>query len=233
MGRRHRPWRSILRRRLARSVGEGTGRHPLLLTLAVGLLLAWGTIQVLEWKLRPAVAQIAQAQIQNTMTAVIELAVTEDLARRDVSYGDLVTIERSADGAITALTTDMAQLNLLRAELTAAILEALEEVDVSAVQVPLGSLLDFEPFWARGPSLQARAMTVGTVSAEFESEFTSAGVNQTIHKIWLEVSVPMSVLLPGGGVEVTVRTRLPAAETVIVGQVPDTYLSLGEARADS
>ena len=79
---------------------------------------------------------------------------------------------------------------------------------------------------ARGPALRARALTVGTLSAEFESEFSSAGVNQTIHKIWLEVSVPMSVLLPGGGVEVTVQTRLAAAETVIVGQVPNTYLSL-------
>ena len=123
MGRRHRPWRSILRRRLARPVGEGPGGHPLLITLAVGVLLAWGTIQVLEWKLRPAVAQMARTQVQNTVVAAIELAVTEDLARRDVSYGDLVTIERDQSGAITALTTDMAQLNLLRAELTAAILE--------------------------------------------------------------------------------------------------------------
>ena len=226
MGRRHRPWRSILRRRLARPVGEGPGGHPLLITLAVGVLLAWGTIQVLEWKLRPAVAQMARTQVQNTVVAAIELAVTEDLARRDVSYGDLVTIERDQSGAITALTTDMAQLNLLRAELTAAILEALEELDVSQIQIPLGSLLDFEPLWARGPALRARAMTVGTLSAEFESEFSSAGVNQTIHKIWLEISVPMSVLLPGGGVEVTVQTRLAAAETVIVGQVPNTYLSL-------
>ena len=127
----------------------------------------------------------------------------------------------------------MVQMNLIRAELTAAILEALNGVDVSSIQVPLGSLLDFEPLWARGPTLQARAMTVGTVSAEFESEFTSAGVNQTMHQIWLDVAVPMTVLLPGGELEVTVRTRLAAAETVIVGQVPNTYLSLDGALTNS
>ena len=117
-------------------------------------------------------------------------------------------------------------MNLLRAELTDTILEALEGVDVSSIHLPMGSLLDFEPLWAKGPDLQVRAMTVGTVSAEFDSEFSSAGVNQTVHRIWLEVVVPMTVLLPGDELEVTVQTRLPLAETVIVGQVPNTYLSL-------
>ena len=123
----------------------------------------------------------------------------------------------------------MAQMNLLRAELTAAILAALEEVDVSDIQVPLGSLFDLEPLWAKGPALKARAMTVGTVRAEFDSQFTSAGVNQTLHRIWMEVTVPMTLLLPGGRVEVTVETRLCVAETVIIGQVPDTYLQVGDA----
>lgn len=233
MPRRRRPWGSILRRKLAWSGRSVPERHPVLVTLTVAALIAWGTVQVLEWKLRPVVAQLAEAQVQNTMTAVIEMAVTENLSRRDLSYGDLVNIQRDDSGAITALSTNMVQMNLIRAELTAAILEALNGVDVSSIQVPLGSLLDFEPLWARGPTLQARAMTVGTVSAEFESEFTSAGVNQTMHQIWLDVAVPMTVLLPGGELEVTVRTRLAAAETVIVGQVPNTYLSLDGALTNS
>lgn len=174
------------------------------------------------------VAEVAAAQAQNTMTTVIENAVTADLAARQVSYADFVTIQRDEGGAITALTTDMARMNLLRSELTAAVLEALEGVDVSDVQVPLGSLFDLEPLWAKGPALKAKAMTVGTVRAEFDSQFTSAGVNQTLHRIWLEVDVPMTLLLPGGEVEASLHTRLCVAETVIVGKVPDTYLQLGQ-----
>ena len=173
-------------------------------------------------------AEIATAQAQNNMTAVVENAVTADLAARQVSYADFVTIQRDEGGAITALTTDMARMNLLRSELTAAVLEALEGVDVSDVQVPLGSLFDLEPLWAKGPALKAKAMTVGTVRAEFDSQFTSAGVNQTLHRIWLEVDVPMTLLLPGGEVETALHTRLCVAETVIVGKVPDTYLQLGQ-----
>lgn len=226
MGRRKRPWGAILRRRMGRPWRFDLAEHPGLITLAAALLVAWGVIQVLEWRLRPAVAEIARTQVQNTMTSAIERAVTDDLAQRDVGYDDFVTIERDSSGAITALSTQTAQMNLLRAELASTILEALEGVDVSAIHLPLGSLLDFEPLWAKGPDLQVRAMTVGTVRAEFDSEFSSAGVNQTIHRIWLEIVVPMTVLLPGEELDVTVQTRLPLAETVIVGQVPDTYLSL-------
>ena len=201
---------------------------PALITLAVALVVAVSVIALREAKLRPVVAEIAAAQAQNSMTAVVENAVTADLATRHLGYSDFVTIQRDEKGAITALTTDMARMNLLRSELTAAVLGALEGVDVSVVQVPLGSLFDLEPLWAKGPSLKAMAMTVGTVRTEFDSELISAGVNQTLHRIWMEVSVPMTLLLPGGEVEVTLDTRLCVAETVIVGQVPDTYLQVGQ-----
>ena len=231
-----RPWRRELvrylrrpvRRRRAAWTGPGPELKipPVLITLAVVLVVAGTVITLLENRLRPVVAEIASAQAQNKMTAVVENAVTADLAERHVNYGDFVTIQRDGGGSITALTTDMANMNLLRAELTAAILEALEDVDVSDIQVPLGSLFDLEPLWAKGPALKARAMTVGTVRAEFDSQFTSAGVNQTLHRIWMEVDVPMILLLPGGEVEASLHTRLCVAETVIVGKVPDTYLQL-------
>lgn len=233
-----RPWRRELVRYLRRPVrrrraawtspGSELKIPPVLITLAVALVVAASVIALLENKLRPVVAEIAAAQAQNNMTAVVENAVTADLAARQVSYVDFVTIQRDEGGAITALTTDMARMNLLRSELTAAVLEALEGVDVSDVQVPLGSLFDLEPLWAKGPALKAKAMTVGTVRAEFDSQFTSAGVNQTLHRIWLEVDVPMTLLLPGGEVEASLHTRLCVAETVIVGKVPDTYLQLGQ-----
>ncbi|MCI9155514.1 MAG: sporulation protein YunB [Lawsonibacter sp.] len=230
-----RPWRRELVRKMRRPVnrrpvwtctGPKLRVHPLILTLAVALVVAGSIIALLEAKLRPVVAEIAAAQAQNTMTAVVEGTVTANLAARNVSYSDFVSIQRDGEGSITALTTDMARMNLLRAELTAAILEALEGVDVSDIRVPLGSLFDLEPLWAKGPALRAQAMTVGTVRAEFDSQLTSAGVNQTLHRIWLEVTVPMTLLLPGGEVETTLNTKLCVAETVIVGKVPDTYLQL-------
>lgn len=220
--RMHQPWnrRKPAWRESHRSI------PPVFLTLVVAIVVAASVIALLEARLRPVVAEIAAAQARNSMTTVVENAVAAGLAARQVSYSDFIIIQRDERGSITALVTDMARINLLRSELIAAILEALEAVDVSDIQVPLGSLFDLEPLWAKGPALKARAMTVGTVRAEFDSQLTSAGVNQTLHRIWMEVTVPMTLLLPGGEVQAPLDTRLCVAETVIVGQVPDTYLQL-------
>ena len=207
-----------------RGPGGGRGRRWLL-TALVALALAAGIVGWLQHQLRPLVEAAARAQAANALTAVIDRAIAADLAERDVDYGDFVTIQRDASGAITAMTTDMAALN----QLVAQILSALEGVDAAEIRIPLGSLVDSELVWARGPELRVRALRVGTVSAEFRSDFSQAGVNQTLHRIELEVAVPVTLILPGGQTELTVETGLRVAETVIVGAVPDTYLTLNGA----
>lgn len=229
------PWRRNLnrywRRRCLLRHPPGGGRqpvrvHPALITLAVGLAVALVLIRMLEGRLRPMLEEAARTQVMNQMTAVLEQAATEELARQTAGGSSFICVERDADGAITSLSADTARLNLLRSQLVTAALEALEEVDVSAIQIPLGSLLDSELVWARGPSIHARALSVGTVSADFDSDFSSAGVNQTLYRIWLELSVPLTVMLPGGGVQVKLDSRLCLSETVIVGSVPSTYLQM-------
>lgn len=201
-----------------------TGRPPLWLTLAVAVAVAFFLIRGTEERLGPNLALLARIQIHNQVSALLEETVTESLTQNQVDYGELVTIQRDASGSITALTTDSAALNLLRTRLVSQILEALKSASATTVRIPVGSLLGGELTWARGPALTVRAVSAGTVSAQFESEFSSAGVNQTIHRLELALSVPMTILLPGGGVEETVELRLPVAETVIVGQVPNAYL---------
>ena len=199
-------------------------RNGLLLTVVIGVGLAGLVIGLVEARLRPIVRAAAQAQAKNHITHVVEQSVLEGLTARQTGYQDFVTIQRDASGAITALTSDMAAMNLLRAELVEDVLAAVNGVDVSALSIPLGSLLDFDLLWARGPDVHVRSLAVGTVSAEFDSQFTSTGVNQTLHRIQIHVSVPLTLILPGGPVETAVHTSLCVAVTVIVGQVPNAYL---------
>ena len=208
-----------------RGPGGGRGRRWLL-TALVALALAAGIVGWLQHQLRPLVEAAARAQAANALTAVIDRAIAADLAERDVDYGDFVTIQRDASGAIVSLTTDMAAMNLLRAELVERVLDALEGVGVLQLRIPLGSLLDLDVLWGLGPSLKVHAMAVGTADARFSSSFSEAGVNQTLHRIELELTVPMTLLLPGGPVETESVTRLCVAETVIVGRVPDAYLQM-------
>ena len=197
---------------------------PWKITLAAGLLLAALLIGFLEARLRPMVVTAAQAQAQNTIARVVEHAVLTQLGEEGVTYSDFVTIQRDSSGSITALTTNTAELNQLRAELVGVVLEALDGVDVSQIQIPLGSLVDLDLLWGLGPTMKVHAMTVGTVEGTFQSQFSSAGVNQTLHKIDLELAVPLTLMLPGGAVEAVCENQIPIAETVIVGQVPQVFL---------
>lgn len=220
------PWRLKLERRLRR----GLPTWVLTWLVAAGVMLC--AVRVTERALRPVLAAAARYQVRSQVTAAVEQWAARDLQERGVDYSDFVTITRNEAGEITALSADMARLNLLRAELSAHLLERLEDSQLE-LTVPVGSLLPIEPTWARGPELHLRALALGTASAEFESEFTSAGINQTRHRLWLELSVPVTVLLPGGGEELTVDSRLCVAETVIVGRVPQTWFQTGGLPADA
>lgn len=195
--------------------------YPSVLTFLIALLLGWSLISLLEGQLRPVLLTAARIQTQNQVTRVLEEAVMEELDRQGFDYDALVSIQRGEAGTITAITTDMAGMNRLRGRVLEQLLPAMEELDAHAISVPVGSLIESELFWGRGPTIKVKSFTTGTVSAEFESEFTSAGLNQTLHRIWLEICVPTTVLLPGTKLDVNVETRLRVAETVIVGQVPD------------
>lgn len=220
------PWRLKLERRLRR------GLPSWVLTWLVAAAVMCAAVRLTESALRPVLAAAARYQVRSQVTAAVEQWAARDLQERGVDYSDFVAITRNEAGEITALSADMARLNLLRAELSAHLLERLEDSQLE-LTVPVGSLLPIEPTWARGPELHLRALALGTASAEFESEFTSAGINQTRHRLWLELSVPVTVLLPGGGEELTVDSRLCVAETVIVGQVPQTWFQTGGLPADA
>lgn len=182
-------------------------------------------IGLFESKLRPIVAAAATTQVQNTVTSVLEQELSNILASRKVSYEDLVIIQRDNDGQVTAMQSNMASMNQLRSSLVQAVLAHLEQINVSDIKIPAGSLFQFGFIWGQGPEIRVRSMSVGAVTAEFESCFSDAGVNQTHHQVLLHISVPTTVLLPNGPVDIPVDAKYCLAETVIVGKIPSAYLN--------
>ncbi len=197
--------------------------YPAVVTVFLGSVLAFVLTGLMEQRLQPLLSVAAKTQTENKITSVMEEAVLAELEQLGMDYADLVCVERVNGGAITAVTTDMAAMNRLRSALVERVLPALSEIDRRDIAVPIGSLLDSELLWGRGPTIKVRSVTVGSLRVEFESEFIGAGVNQTLHKIWITLLAPATVLLPGEQLELEVRTRLCVAETVIVGEIP-SYL---------
>ena len=219
---RIRPWLRTPRRRGPRPE-RGSGR---LLALVIGVGLALAVIFLIDSALRPTLTALAQARVENAVTRIVNDAVDGTLTSEAISYSDLVTLEKDAAGQVSVLAANTAQLNALRAEILGKVLAQVEQLDSQELGVPLGSLTGFATASDLGPVLPVRVLTAAVPTADFENVFTSAGINQTLHRIMLNVRVECTLLIPGGTVDTAVEAQVCAAETLLVGQVPDAYLEL-------
>ena len=219
---RIRPWLRTPRRRGPRPE-RGSGR---LLALVIGVGLALAVIFLIDSALRPTLTALAQARVENAVTRIVNDAVDGTLTSEAISYSDLVTLEKDAAGQVSVLAANTAQLNALRTEILGKVLAQVEQLDSQELGVPLGSLTGFATASDLGPVLPVRVLTAAVPTADFENVFTSAGINQTLHRIMLNVRVECTLLIPGGTVDTAVEAQVCAAETLLVGQVPDAYLEL-------
>ncbi len=212
-----------LRRRLRGAGNRHLVRfNPLLVTVILGTMFACSSIGLLELRLRPVVEELAVVQVQNRVTGDINAA----LSGLSIDYETLVNTRQDQQGAVLAVTTNMAEVNHLRNQVADRVLAAVENIDVHELGVPLGSLLDMDLVWAKGPAIRVHSLVAGTADVQAHSEFTAAGINQTLHRILLDVNVPLTVILPGISVDTLVSVQVCVAETVIVGHVPQTLLGL-------
>lgn len=195
--------------------------YPAVVTVFIGSLLATMLIGSMQQRIYPLLRAAARSQTENKITAIMERTAMSQLEESGLDYGDLVHIERLPDGAVTAVTTDMGAINQLRGALMENLLPQLSEIDRREIAIPIGNLLQSKLLWGRGPAIYVRSISVGSLRFELDSEFIAAGLNQTLHKIWLILSAPATVLLPGEQLELEIQTRLCVAETVIIGEMPD------------
>ena len=173
--------------------------------------------------LRPVLTSMASARVSNSVNRIVAAAVEEAIQRGDINYEAFVTFEKDATGRVTALRSNVAEVNRMQSAISEEILRRLSEVSTSELRIPIGTLTGSALLSGRGPYITVRMQAVGSASAVFRNEFSAAGINQTRHQILLEVDVYMSILLPGIRTSTTVANEIAVAETVIVGSVPESY----------
>ena len=199
----------------------GRQRVGIWLTLLVLALLA-AAVSLL-WHLKPVMTSMATARVSNLVNRIVSAAVNEAVENGSIDYQNFVIFEKDETGHITALRSNVAEVNRMQGQITDEILHRLSEVATSELEIPLGTLTGSALLAGRGPSLFVRMQAVGSASAAFRNQFTAAGINQTRHQIFLDVDVYMSILLPVMKTSTRVSNEIAVAETVIVGSVPDTY----------
>ncbi len=199
----------------------GRQRAGIWLTLLALALLAAAVSLLCH--LKPVMTSMATARVANTVNYIVSAAVNEAVADGEIDYQNFVIFDKDDTGHITALRSNVAEVNRMQGRIADEILLRLSEISTSELEIPLGTLTGSALLAGRGPSLYVRMQAVGSASATFRNQFTAAGINQTRHQIFLDVDVYMSILLPGMKTSTKVSNEIAVAETVIVGGVPDTY----------
>lgn len=200
-------------------------RRWLLVFLVLGIV---GAALFYNLRFAPFLQEAAKTRVINLASDRINSAINDQIEQGTVDYSRIVCLEKDTQGRITALQTNMAEVNQLKTQTTALLSRELLEMDTDSLSIPLGSLLAPEFFAGAGPKIPIQIVSLSTTDADFFSEFTSAGINQTQQRIMLRIAICLTILTPVGQEPVEVASELVVAQTIIVGQVPESYIQLGE-----
>ena len=183
-------------------------------------LCSIGLYALVYYSLYPTAVELAMARTTDHYVQIVNQAVRRTVEQQ----GDgLITFQKDESGGIAAFQADTALLNTLSTEVSAQILALSGDNQEIRVAIPLGAALGYVPLMERGPEINVTAMAASVLSCRFESSFQQQGINQTEHKLICVGQIQYSLILWGRSRSFTVPYEVVAADTVIVGQVPDSY----------
>lgn len=200
-------------------------RGSLLLSALVGLSMACLLIHAFNTALRPQLLAFTEAQVRNRLNQLSSQVVSQVMQDQSLTYSELVVLRTGQGGEVSTMSVDSQKLNLLRAQVMEQITEQILALDTTDLGIPLGLLTGIDILSAAGPKLPVRVTSVASATGLFRDEFTNAGINQTLHRIVLDVTITARLLLPVGITETAITIPVYITEAIVIGQVPQTYLN--------
>lgn len=197
-------------------------RRLIAAALVLCVLTVLGTIYV-DRRLSPLLKSVSVASAKSIATRAINEAVNEKMQTLDIAYDELIGFEKDGEGRITALKANSIRINDIKSSVSVAVLDKILKVENTVIYIPIGNILNGEIFLGRGPKLEIKLSTVGSVQADVDNVFLSAGINQTRHQVVLKLTAIVGIILPRSTEYAEVTTNVVIAETVLVGTVPFSY----------
>ena len=206
-----------MKRRLKRT---GVIIGVIILIIAVGFF-------IIDSQVSPLLMNVASSEVKEWVSQLANECVLGVMGSSS-EYSNLVTLTTDDEGHVTYLSADSIRMNGIAYNASLAIQEELEKTQEHDISIPLGSVLGSDLFSGAGPMVNVRIQPAGNVSTQYKSEFSAAGINQTRHKIVLNINTEVIIILPTASSSVTVNTQITVSETIIVGTVPNNYVNVDE-----
>lgn len=204
-------------------------RRRLLIIIVVCLMAV--TI-IVDIKVKSSILQLARSKAQLTETAAINRIVNEKVVN-DIEYQELVTVHKDNQGRIVMIQPNTIMLNKIMTQTVIEIADASSQVREDTITIPSGQLIGPTFLAGYGPKFKVKIIPAGEVKVNILNKFDQAGVNQTRHLIYFKIDSNIKIAVPYMDETIRVSTVIPLAETIIVGEVPKTYLNFSGSNKDS
>ena len=161
-----------------------------------------------------------------TEAKAIATRITNEQSTRAIigyKYEDLFNIEKDSNGDIELISANILKINLLTSDIAAFIQESLDQTDSTKIKISLGSLTGINMLSGIGPNVNLKINSAGEVETDLRSEFKAQGINQTLHRIYLQINSTVKIITPIKTLQEEISNQVLLAEHVIIGKIPNTY----------
>lgn len=182
-----------------------------------------GVFLIFDLQIRPMVSSLAAATVKKYAILQISNAVHEAIAQSGKDYDSYVNLQTGSDGSVLAIQTRAQQITLIHTAIIDKVNAAISQFETASLSIPLGSFSGVTFLSGLGPKVNIRMLPAGSAESKITSSLSEAGVNQTLHTINIEISAPISAIIPGCSAQTQADGSFLLAESVIVGKVPHYY----------
>lgn len=189
-------------------------------------------ILICDITIYPLIRDMSMQEARAKMTYIINESVNSVIGKDGIEYQDLISFEKDENGKILAMKTDSVKMNELKSKVSLEIQDRLTGYEKDIMYLPLGNLLSSAYFAGKGPKIKFYIKPCGVVESDYSHVFENEGINQTNHRVMIDISVSVYLMLPIKGVYQTVYTSICVSDTIIVGEVPQAFTNVQNFNAD-
>lgn len=188
------------------------------------VIIALCVVIFLAKTITPLFEKICKDEAKGIATIITNQEATNVM--REYSYQDLFTIEKDANGDISMIKSNVFPINEVTSDIALRIQEGIDKEGREKINIPLGAFSGIRLLAGSGPNVNIKIATIGNVETDLRSEFTAKGINQTLHRVYLQVNCHIGILTPFSNIDESISNQVLIAENVIVGKIPSSYYNL-------
>lgn len=200
-------------------------RKKIILYLIIVFTVVLGiyVYNIINKNIRPTILEMCEIQAKKIATQAINDAVKSKITE-EINYKDLLFVKQDNEGKITLVQANTALMNNIASDIALEVQEKIRTIPGGTIKIPIGNALNSQLI--SGPKIKLKLEPYGSVIANFGTEFLESGINQTIHRVHLVIITDVKIVFPLVSDTVTVKANVPIAETIIVGDVPESYMNM-------